>query len=97
MHIAVPHHTDRDTAKRRVEQRLDQLLAQYQHYLSDHEKRWEGDTLHFSGAARGFKANGTVAITDTEAILDGKLPLIARLCEPRIRRALEGDAAAMFG
>jgi hypothetical protein len=97
MHIAVPHHTDRDTAKRRVEQRLDQLLAQYQHYLSDHEKRWEGDTLHFSGAARGFKANGTVAITDTEVIIDGKLPLIAKPFEPRIKSTIEREAAAMFG
>jgi len=97
MHIAVPHRTDRETAKRRVEQRLDQLLAQYQHYLSDHEKRWEGDTLHFSGGARGFKANGTVAITDTEVIIDGKLPLIAKPFEPRIKSTIEREAAAMFG
>jgi hypothetical protein len=71
--------------------------AQYQHYLSDHEKRWEGDTLHFSGAARGFKANGTVAVTDAEVIIDGKLPLIAKPFEPRIKSTIEREAAAMFG
>lgn len=96
MHIAVPHRTDRETAKRRIAQRLDQLLAQYKHYLSDHEARWEGDTLHFSGAARGFKANGTVDVTDSDVIIDGKLPLIAKPFEPRIKSTIEREANAMF-
>lgn len=97
MHIAVPHRTDRETAKRRISERLDQLLAQYRHYLSDHESRWEGDTLHFSGSARGFKANGTLAVTDDEVIIDGKLPLIAKPFEPRIKSTIEREASAMFG
>jgi hypothetical protein len=97
MHIAVPHRTDRETAKQRIQQRLGQLLSQYQHYLSNHESHWEGDTLHFSGAARGFKANGTVDVTDTEVIVDGKLPLIAKPFEPRIKSTIEREANAMFG
>jgi Putative polyhydroxyalkanoic acid system protein (PHA_gran_rgn) len=97
MHIAVPHHTDRETAKQRVKQRLDQLLAQYQHYLSDHDSRWEGDTMYFSGSARGFKATGTVDVTDSEVIIDGKLPLIAKPFEPRIKNTIEKEANAMFG
>src|ERR1043165_4482323 len=96
MHIAVPHRTDRETAKQRIQQRLGQLLAQYQHFLSDHESRWEGDTLHFSGAARGFKAHGTVDVTDPEVIVDGKLPLIAKPFEPRIKSTIEREANAMF-
>ena len=97
MHIAIPHRTDRETAKKRLSQRLEQLLVQYHHYLSEHETRWEGDTLHFSGAARGFKANGTVDVTDHEVIIDGKLPLLARPFEPRIRSTIEREANAMFG
>jgi len=96
MHIAVPHRTDRETAKKRLSQRLDQLLAQYSHYLSEHETHWEGDTLHFSGTARGFRANGTVDVTDHELIIDGKLPLLARPFEPRIRSTIEREANAMF-
>lgn len=96
MHIAVPHRTDRETAKKRINQRLEQLLAQYSHYLSDHESRWEGDTLYFSGSARGFKANGTVEVTDSEVIVDGKLPLIAKPFEPRIKSTIEKEANAMF-
>jgi hypothetical protein len=38
-----------------------------------------------------------VAITDTEVIIDGKLPLIAKPFEPRIKSTVEREAAAMFG
>jgi hypothetical protein len=96
MHIAVPHHTDRETAKQRIQQRLQQLLAQYSHYLGDHEEHWEGDTLHFSGSSRGFKANGTVEVTDTEVIVDGKLPLLAKPFESRIKSTIEREASTMF-
>lgn len=96
MHIAVPYNTDRETAKKRIDQRLDQILAQYSHYLSDHEKRWEGDTLYFSGSARGFKAHGTLQLTDTEVVIDSKVPLIAKPFEPRIKSTIEREAAAIF-
>lgn len=96
MHIALPHHTDKATARQRVDQRVGQLLTQYGHYLSDSEHHWEGDTLLFSGSARGFKANGTVEVTDTEVIIDGKLPLIAKPFEPRVRSTIEREASAMF-
>jgi len=96
MRVTVPHNTDRDTARRRVEARLQQLLAQYSSYLNNVDQRWEGDRLVFSGSARGFKADGTVEITDSEVIVDGKLPLIARPFEPRIKNTIEREAAAMF-
>jgi hypothetical protein len=97
MRVSVPHNTDRDTARRKVEARLQQLLTQYGSYLNDIDQRWEGERLVFSGSARGFKANGTVEITDSEVIFDGKLPLIAKPFEPRIKNTIEREAAAMFG
>jgi len=96
MHIAVPYNTDRETARQRIDQRLDQLLAQYSHYLTGQEKRWEGDTLYFNGSARGFKASGTLQLTESEIVIDGKLPLIAKPFEPRIKNTIEREANAMF-
>jgi hypothetical protein len=96
MRVSVPHNTDRDTARRKVVARLQQLLSQYGTYLNDIDQQWEGDRLVFSGSARGFKANGTVEITDSEVIFDGKLPLIARPFEPRIKNTIEREAASMF-
>ena len=80
----------------KINQRIAQLFAQYGHYLSDSEHKWEGDRLYFSGAAKGFKTSGTVEITDTEVIIDGKLPLVAKPFEPRVKSTIEKEAAAMF-
>src|SRR5881227_2390470 len=96
MRVSVPHNTDRGTARRKVDARLQQLLAQYSSYLNGVDQRWEGDRLVFSGSARGFKANGTVEITDSEVIVDGKLPLIAKPFESRIKSTIEREAATMF-
>jgi len=96
MRVTVPHNTDRATARQKVEARLQQLLAQYGSYLNDIDRRWEGDRLVFSGSARGFKVNGSVEVTDSEVIFDGKLPLLAKPFEPRIKSTIEREAAAMF-
>ncbi|HJT17729.1 MAG TPA: polyhydroxyalkanoic acid system family protein [Thermoanaerobaculia bacterium] len=96
MRIAVPHNTDKATARRKIEDKLEQVLATYGHYLSDSQHRWEGDRLLFSGKAKGMKAEGTVDVTDSEVIIDGKLPLLAKPFEPRIKNQIEREAAAMF-
>jgi hypothetical protein len=96
MRIAVPHNTNRQTARRKITERLQQVLAQYGHYLSEVDQRWEEDRLIFSGKAKGFKTNGVVEITDSEVIIDGKLPLIARPFEPRIKSTIEREAKEIF-
>jgi putative polyhydroxyalkanoate system protein len=96
MRISVPHKIDKATARKRIEERLHQMLATYGHYLSEVEHRWEGDRLVFSGKAKGMTANGTVDITDNEVIIDGKLPLLAKPFEPRIKSTIEKEAETIF-
>jgi hypothetical protein len=96
MKIVVPHHTDKETAKRKLNERIGELFGQYGHYLSGSSHAWEGDRLVFSGSARGFKANGSVEVTDSEVIIDGKLPLIAKPFEPRIKSTVQREAETMF-
>jgi hypothetical protein len=97
MRITVPHHTDKANARRKIDDRLAQLLTQYGHYLGDSSHSWEGDRLTFSGSARGFKVSGSLEVTDVEVIIDGKLPLIAKPFEPRVKHTIEREAEAMFG
>lgn len=96
MRVIVPHNTTKEEARKKIDQRLGELLGQYGHYLSDSQTNWSGDRLDFSGKARGFSANGSVEITDTEVIIDGKLPLIAKPFEPRIKHTIEREAETMF-
>jgi putative polyhydroxyalkanoate system protein len=96
MHITVPHHTTREEARRKIEERMANLERQYGHYASDIDKSWDGDRLNFSVKARGMSGSGSLEITDTEVIVDGKLPLMARPFESRIKSTIEREAAAMF-
>ncbi|HKB80914.1 MAG TPA: polyhydroxyalkanoic acid system family protein [Thermoanaerobaculia bacterium] len=96
MRIAIPHNTDKSIARRKIDARLHELLGTYGGYLSEVDHRWEGDRLVLSGKAKGMKASGTVDITDTEVIIDGKVPLIAKPLEPRIKSTIEREAAALF-
>lgn len=96
MRIAVEHKTTRENARKKVDQRLDQLLSQFGAHADEIQHEWHGDTLRFKGKARGLAMEGTVEITDAAIIIDGKLPLIAKPFEGRIRQAVEREADAMF-
>ncbi|HEX9406504.1 MAG TPA: polyhydroxyalkanoic acid system family protein [Thermoanaerobaculia bacterium] len=96
MRVAIPHNTDKTTARQKIEERLHQVMATYGHYLSAADHHWEGDRLLFSGKAKGMKANGSVEVTDSEVIIDGKLPLLAKPFEPRIKSTIEREAEAIF-
>lgn len=96
MRIAVPHHSTKDKARQRVEQRIGQLLGQFSHHADDLQHEWTGDTLHFKGKARGLSIDGTVEVTNAEVIIDAKLPLIAKPFEGRIRQTVEQEAEKMF-
>jgi hypothetical protein len=97
MRISLPHHTDKENAKRMINERLAAAMTQHGHYLSDSSHTWEGDRLTFSGSAKGFKVSGSIDVTDSEVIVDGKLPLIARPFEPRVKHAIEQEAESLFG
>ncbi len=96
MRIAVPHFTTRDNARRIIEQKLTALQTQYGHYANDVDHQWQGDTLHFGFKAKGISGKGTVEITDSDVIIDGKLPLIAKPFESRVRSTVEHEAEQMF-
>lgn len=96
MKISVPHHTTKENARRIVEQRLASLQQQYGNQADDFDHSWTGDTLYLAAKARGIHVKGTVEITDSEVIIDGKLPLLAMPFESRIRHTVEKEAESMF-
>ena len=96
MRIIVPHHTTRAAARKRIEERFSQLLGEYGRHADDAQHTWSGDTLQFKGKAKGFKIEGSVEVTDSEVIFDGKLPLLAKPFEPKIRQTVERETERMF-
>lgn len=96
MRIAVEHKTSREIARRKVENRLGQLLSQFGGHADDLHHEWFGDTLRFKGKAKGLSVEGTVEVTDAAVVIDSKLPLVAKMFEGRIREAVQREADAMF-
>jgi hypothetical protein len=96
MRIAVPHNTTKENARRKVEERLGQLLSQFGGHAEDVSHEWIGDTLEFKGKARGLALKGTAEVTEAAVIIDAKLPLIAMPFEGRIREAVQKEADSMF-
>ena len=96
MRIAIPHNTTRAKAKRLVEQRLKNIEREHGDKASDLDYEWHGTTLHINVKAKGLSAKGTVEITDSDVIIDGKLPLLAKPFESKIRHTVEREAAEMF-
>ena len=96
MRIAVPHHSTKDMARARVEEKLGQLLAQFGGQAEDFQHEWAADTLAFKGKARGMALEGTVEVTDADVVIDAKLPLIAKPFEGRIREVVEKETEKMF-
>jgi hypothetical protein len=96
MRIAVPHHTTRLAARQKLESRLGSLLSQFGHHADELKHEWAGDTLRFKGKARGLSVEGTVDVTDSEIVVEGKLPLIAKPFERRAKEAIRGELDSMF-
>ncbi|HET7437475.1 MAG TPA: polyhydroxyalkanoic acid system family protein [Thermoanaerobaculia bacterium] len=96
MRIEVPHNTSRENARRIIDAKISELLGMHGHHAEQAEHSWSGDTMTFKGKARGFALEGTVEVTEQTVILNGKLPLLAKPFEPRIRHTVEQEAASLF-
>jgi hypothetical protein len=96
MRIAIPHHTTKEKARKVIDQKLTALLSQFGGQADEFEHDWTGDTLNFKGKARGFSVQGTVEVTDDQAILEGKLPFMAKPFEPKIAAAVKKEAETLF-
>lgn len=97
MRMEIQHHTTAARARKLLEERLTELESEHGHHLSQLEKSWKGDTLHFSARARGLNGKGSLQVTDQSVVLESNLPLLAKPFEPRIRMTFEKELQKLFG
>jgi hypothetical protein len=69
---------------------------QYAHLATDFDYEWHGFTLHLTAKVKGFNLKGTIDVTETEVVVDGKLPLLAKPFESKIRHTVEREGESMF-
>ncbi len=91
MRIIRKHGLTREAVRNRIEDLAPSLVKRFGESVSDVERVWRDDEMDFSFRARGLSVKGTVAVSDSEVILDLRLPMAARMFEGRIRPEIERE------
>ncbi|MDA1215996.1 MAG: polyhydroxyalkanoic acid system family protein [Chloroflexi bacterium] len=97
MKVSREHGVTKEEAKRKLDGFLEEMLKAYGSQVPEHNHEWVGDTMKFSGKAKGFSVSGTVQVTDTTVVIDVGLPLMARMFEGAVRGRAEGALDSLFG
>jgi hypothetical protein len=79
----------------RVNSMLNEHRAQIMQQAKIKKEEWKNNTLHFEVEIQGKDVTGTLAVTDTDYILDAKLPLLWRMFEGKIEKEIEKQIGAL--
>ena len=95
MQIVLPHKFSRSEALQRIKDALNEARPKFKDQVEIHEEKWEGGVLTFSFTAQGYKISGTLAVEDSQYVLNAKLPLMFRLFEGTIEAKIKEQIAQM--
>lgn len=95
MHFQIPHGTSQSDALNKVKHALSDAKPHLDGQATIDEERWEGNTLHFAATLQGKQITGTLSVSDTEFVIDAKLPLMWRLFEGRIEKMIAEQVKEM--
>lgn len=94
MHIDIPH---KFKTKAEAVQRVKSALVEMRPHLGDKAKiekeEWAGDTLTFVADIQGQSISGTLEVRDAVFDINAKLPLMMRMFEGRIEKAIKAQIA----
>lgn len=95
MHVDIPHQFSHKEAKNRVSMALNQSRGQMLQHAPDLKTEWENDVLKFSATVQGKHIEGTLEVQEKQFVLDAKLPLLWRIFEGKIEKAIKEQVAQM--
>lgn len=91
MEIRYKYNKTKDDAYKAIDGLLSKLKEQYKEMIQDYSESWNPskDIMDFSLSARGFKISGKIRLYDNLIILEGKLPLLAKLYQGKIESMIK--------
>ena len=95
MHIQIPHKFTQPQAVDRVKKGLMQAKPQLQGQVKIDKEEWQDNMLTFAFTTQGKQVTGTLKILKDEFIIDAKLPLLWRMFEGKIQKAIEEQIKAL--
>lgn len=97
MQITIPHQAgSAEAAKSKVMQALDEARAKIGDQATIDREEWNGNVLTFGFTAQGQTITGTFEVHDAEFELNAKLPLMLKMFEGRLKKAIEEQAKTML-
>lgn len=96
MHIEIPHKFTQADAVRRIKEALEEQRPRLTQFGSLDKEEWDENTLHFAAALQGKKITGQLQVQENQYVLDATLPLMWRMFEGRIEKAIEENAQKML-
>lgn len=90
MRVTYTHHSTPDVVRDKLEDAVRKALDMGQGRVDSASYEWHGNVMNFAVTAMKTTISGIVEVTDTEVILDAKVPLMLRPFEGRAKsRILE--------
>ncbi len=97
MHIKLPHNLKTEGAAiLRAKQALNEMRPQLPKDASIDKEEWSGNTLTFAATANKITITGTLTVTATDYEVQAKLPLMLRMFEGRIEKAIKEQTAKLL-
>jgi hypothetical protein len=95
MHVEIPHTFSQAQGMERIKKGLVAAKPQMQGQVTIDKEEWTKNTLNFAFTAQKQKITGTVEVLDKKFVVDAKLPLLWRMFEGRIEKAIQEQAASL--
>ncbi len=95
MHLDIPHEFSKAQAIDRVKKGLVDARPQMKDQVVIEKEEWRDNELDFAFVAQKQRITGTLVVEDKHFVVDAKLPLMWRLFEGRIEKAVAEQIAGM--
>src|ERR1700693_2071324 len=97
MHIKLPHNLKTEGAAIvRAKQAINEMRSQLPKDASIDKEEWSGNTLAFAATANKITITGTLVVTAADYEVTATLPLMRRMFEGRIEKAIKEQTAQLL-
>ncbi len=98
MHVKLPHNLKTEGAAiLRAKQAINEMRKQLPANAKINKEEWSGNTLAFDATADKITVTGTLVVTKDDYEVTAKLPLMLRMFEGRIEKAIKEQTAGLLG
>ncbi len=95
MHIEIPNKFNQSEGVAHVKKGLDEARPKIDGQATIEKEEWVDNILNFGVLVQGQRITGALTVEDKKFTLDAKLPLLWRMFEGRIQKAVEEQVKAL--